>query len=174
MNAASGLEIRCLSDTGYEASAVWERICLWGGGRLMLWDVEPAQRRHSFLCLWERIECFEAARHGEPVAYAWLSPLAADCPVAQAHFCGARHADTLAAGRLLLETLRREGRWRSLVGVIPWPYRHARRLVRELGFSELRVPGLCRLAGRGAGRGAGNGAGSGRLVPAAFVVRELA
>lgn len=142
-----------------EAAAVWQRICRWGCGRLMLWDVEPERRGQGFFWVWEQAAFFEAARGGEPVAYAWLLPLAG--AVAQAHFCGARYADTLAAGRLLLDALRREKRWRSLVGVIPWPYRPARRLVRELGFSELRVPGLCRLAGRE------------NLTPGAFVVRSL-
>lgn len=168
--AARGIRVRRMDGTAEDMSAVWERLCGWGCGRLLLWDVEPEQRRDCFLHLPERAEFFEAARRGEPVAYAWLSPLAAGSPVAQAHFGGATHADTLTAGRLLLEALRREGRLLSLIGVIPWPYRHARRLVRELGFRELRVPGLCRLAGRGAGRGAGTA----RLVPGALVVKEPA
>lgn len=164
-----GIRVRRMDGPAEDMSAVWERLCGWDCGRLLLWDVVPEQRRASFLHLPERAEFFEAARRGEPVAYAWLSPLAAGSPVAQAHFGGATHADTLTAGRLLLEALRREGRLLSLIGVIPWPYRHARRLVRELGFSELRVPGLCRLEGRGAGRGAGTT----RLVPGALVVKEL-
>lgn len=158
MDAASGLEVRRM-DNAEEAAAVWQRICRWGCGRLMLWDVEPELRGQGFLGLWGQCDFFEAARGGAPVAYAWLSPLSG--AVAQAHFCGASYADTLAAGRLLLDALRREKRWRSLVGVIPWPYRPARRLVRELGFSEVRVPGLCRLAGRE------------NLTPGAFVVRSL-
>lgn len=161
-----GIRVRRMDGPAEDMSAVWERLCGWGCGRLLLWDVVPEQRRASFLHLPERAEFFEATRRGEPVAYAWLSPLAAGSPVAQAHFGGATHADTLTAGRLLLEALRREGRLLSLIGVIPWPYRHARRLVRELGFRELRVPGLCRLEGRGAG--------AARLVPGALVVKALA
>ena len=161
-----GLRVRPLDGPADSFAAVWERLCRWGCGRLLLWDVEPERRKRCFLELPERAGFFEATRHGEPVAYAWLGPLAAGCPVAQIHFGGASHADTLAAGRLLLEALRREGRWRSLVGVIPWPYRHARRLARGLGFAEQRVPGLCRLAGRMDGRE--------RIVPGAFVVKELA
>ena len=164
--ATDGLRVRPLDGPADSFAAVWERLCRWGCGRLLLWDVEPERRKRCFLELPERAEFFEATRHGEPVAYAWLGPLAAGCPVAQIHFGGASHADTLAAGRLLLEALRREGRWRSLVGVIPWPYRHARRLARGLGFAEQRVPGLCRLAGRLDGRE--------RIVPGAFVVKELA
>lgn len=169
-HATHGIRVRRMDGPAEDMSAVWERLCGWGCGRLLLWDVVPEQRRASFLHLPERAEFFEATRRGEPVAYAWLSPLAAGSPVAQAHFGGATHADTLTAGRLLLEALRREGRLLSLIGVIPWPYRHARRLVRELGFAELRVPGLCRLEGRGAGRGAG----AARLVPGALVVKALA
>ncbi|WP_297229554.1 hypothetical protein [uncultured Desulfovibrio sp.] len=164
--ATDGLRVRPLDGPADSFAAVWERLCRWGCGRLLLWDVEPERRKRCFLELPERAGFFEATRHGEPVAYAWLGPLAAGCPVAQIHFGGASHADTLAAGRLLLEALRREGRWRSLVGVIPWPYRHARRLARGLGFAEQRVPGLCRLAGRLDGRE--------RIVPGAFVVKELA
>lgn len=158
MDAASGLDVRRMKDAE-DAASVWQRICRWGCGRLMLWDVEPDLRGQGFIGLWGRCEFFEAVRCGEPVAYAWLGPLAG--AVAQAHFCGASYADTLAAGRLLLDRLRREKRWRSLVGVIPWPYRSARKLVRELGFSEVRVPGLCRLAGRE------------NLTQGAFVVRCL-
>ena len=177
-HATHGIRVRRMDGPAEDMSAVWERLCGWGCGRLLLWDVVPEQRRASFLHLPERAEFFEAVRRGEPVAYAWLSPLAAGSPVAQAHFGGATHADTLTAGRLLLEALRREGRLLSLIGVIPWPYRHARRLVRELGFRELRVPGLCRLEGRGAGRGAENedddASGAARLVPGALVVKALA
>lgn len=67
----------------------------------------------------------------------------------------------LDAGRQLCELLRGYGLYKSLLGVIPWPYRHARRLVRELGFVETRVPGMCNLPSRG------------RVVAGALVVKEL-
>lgn len=143
-----------------DAVAIWAQLCRWGVARAMLWDVEESQRQNIFSSVLD-VAAFYAARSGGiPVAYAWLVPVSPDIPVATAHFCGRSYDETLAAGRGLVSLLQAEGHYRSLLGVIPWPYRHARRLVRELGFQEMHVPGMCNLS-------------RGRVVPGALVVREL-
>lgn len=127
----------------------------------MLWDIAEPLREGIFPSVLASAEVYEARRGEETVAYAWLVPVAPDVPVAMAHFCGRSHSETLDAGRQLCAQLRGYGRYKSLLGVIPWPYRHARRLVRELGFTEMRVPGMCNLPSRG------------RVVAGALVVKEL-
>ena len=144
-----------------DAAAIWATLCRWGVARAMLWDVAEAQRERLFADVLAAAEVYEARRGEETVAYAWLVPVAPDVPVAMAHFCGGSYDETLDAGRQLCELLRGYGLYTSLLGVIPWPYRHARRLVRELGFQEMRVPGMCNLPSRG------------RVVAGALVVKEL-
>lgn len=145
-----------------DAAAIWAQMCRWDVARAMLWDVGEERRQSLFsTVVLAAAEFYEARRGDQTVAYAWLFPVAADIPVAMAHFCGRSYDETLDAGRQLCELLRGYGLYKSLMGVIPWPYRHARRLVRELGFQEMRVPGMCNLPSRG------------RVVAGALVVREL-
>ena len=143
-----------------DAAAIWAQLCRWRVARAMLWDVAESQRKGVFSSVLDVADFYAARSGGIPVAYAWLVPVSPDIPVATAHFCGRSYDETLSAGRGLLSLLQDGGQYRSLLGVIPWPYRHARRLVRELGFQEMRVPGLCNLS-------------RGRVVPGALVVREL-
>lgn len=143
-----------------DAAAIWAQLCRWRVARAMLWDVAESQRQGVFSSVLDVADIYEARSGGVPVAYAWIVPVATDIPVATAHFCGRSYDETSAAGRELVSLIQAEGYYRSLLGVIPWPYRHARRLVRELGFHEMRVPGMCNLS-------------RGRVVPGALVVREL-
>ena len=53
MDVVSGLEVRRM-ENAEDAASVWQRICRWGSGRLMLWDVEPERRGQGFLGVWER------------------------------------------------------------------------------------------------------------------------
>lgn len=143
-----------------DAAAIWAQLCRWRVARAMLWDVAESQRQGVFSSVLDVADIYEARSGGATVAYAWLVSASPNIPVATAHFCGRSYDETLAAGRELVSLIQAEGYYRSLLGVIPWPYRHARRLVRELGFQELRVPGMCNLS-------------RGRVVPGALVVKEL-
>ena len=159
MSGISGIRLR--RHDAPDAPAIWAQLCRWGVEKAMLWDVEERQRLGLFSTVLASAEVYEARRGDETVAYAWLVPVAPDVPVAMAHFCGRSYDETLDAGRQLCELLPGYGLYKSLMGVIPWPYRHARRLVLELGFQEMRVPGMCNLPSRG------------RVVAGALVVKEL-
>ena len=125
------MEIRRMH--GEAAARVGRFFGLAGGWGVMLWDVPSAERR----------EALPGARTGV------------------AHFCSLGGPEALAAGRAFLEHRELTARYDALLGVIPAPYRHARRFVRELGFSEKLIPGLCRLPERR------------RPVPGALVVKVL-
>ena len=159
MAAVSGIRLRRHDQP--DAAAIWAQLCRWGVEKAMLWDVAEPLRAGIFPAVLSAAEVYEARRGDETVAYAWLVPVAPDVPVAMSHFCGRSYDETLDAGRQLCELLRGYGLYKSLMGVIPWPYRHARRLVRELGFQEMRVPGMCNLSSRG------------RVVAGALVVKDL-
>ena len=159
MAAVSGIRLRRHDQP--DAAAIWAQLCRWGVEKAMLWDVAEPLREGIFPAVLASSEVYEARRGDETVAYAWLVPVAPDVPVAMAHFCGRSYDETLDAGRQLCELLRGYGLYKSLLGVIPWPYRHARRLVRELGFQEMRVPGMCNIPDHG------------RVVAGALVVKGL-
>lgn len=153
------MEIRRMR--GAAAARVGRFFGLAGGWGVMLWDVPSAERREALPGALFGAEVYEAVSGGRAVACAWVRPALPGARTGVAHFCSLGGPEALAAGRAFLEHRELTARYDALLGVIPAPYRHARRFVRELGFSEKLIPGLCRLPERR------------RPVPGALVVKVL-
>ena len=128
----------------------------WGA---LLWDVPRHRRRQSLAPALAGADVYfvERTPPGFPAPYTlacvWVRPALPGSRAGMAHFCalgrttGAAIAEAdpalVRAGHTLLADTLLRVHYDALLGVIPWPYRAARRLARELGFAETRVPGLC-------------------------------
>ena len=128
----------------------------WGA---LLWDVPRHRRRESLVGALAGTDVYfvERTPRGFPTPYTlacvWVRPALPGSRAGMAHFCALSRtiSATIAeadpalvrAGHALLASTALRLRYDALLGVIPWPYRAARRLARELGFTEVRVPGLC-------------------------------
>lgn len=156
------MEIRRMSGDRGEA-AVWagRLFDVSGGWEVMLWDVPRAERREALPRALAGAELYVATGGGVAVACAWVRPALPGSRTGIAHFCSLGGPEALAAGRAFLESPALTAEYEALLGIIPAPYRHARRFVRELGFAERLIPGLCCLPERE------------RPVPGALVTRNL-
>ena len=156
------MKLRHMQGSSPEAAALVARLfCAAQAWGVMLWDVPRELRPAALAETLSGADVYAATQDDRLVACAWVCPALPDTRVAVAHFCSLGGPEALAAGRAFLEHRELTARYDALLGVIPAPYRHARRFVRELGFSEKLIPGLCRLPERR------------RPVPGALVVKVL-
>lgn len=133
----------------------------WGLWGVMLWDVALEVRRGVLGEALSGSEVFVVEERGAVSACAWTRAAMPGGRAAVTHFCCRGREEGVRAARLFLESREVRSRYDALMGVIPAPYRHARSFVRELGFSERLIPGLCCLPERR------------RCVTGALVVRCL-
>lgn len=135
----SSPEAATLAAQIFSAAQAWD---------VMLWDVPRDLRTAALPEALAGSEVYVATQDARPVACAWVCPALPQTRVAAAHFCALGGPEALQAGRLFLTHNTLRTHYDALLGVIPAPYRHARRLVRALGFTEQLLPGLCCLPGR--------------------------
>lgn len=137
----SGCVAACLAPQIWTAMGARER-------RIMLWDLAPERRAGLFPdalraasvagLAWER---------GALCGLAWIVPLSPGSRCGLIHFCFLRRAGAEAVARRFLDSVRRSGRFDSLLAVLPVVYRHARSFALGLGFADLgALPGACWLA----------------------------
>jgi len=131
---------------------------------VLFWDVRPGFRASVLpRILGMAGLCAVGWRRGQFLGLAWTVPVLKGARCAMLHMCFRGSAqDAEACGRLFLERVREEGRLDSLVGIVPWPFRHMRAYAARMGFRSLgRLRGACVLAGH-----------SGRVADADFMTWE--
>ena len=156
------MNIRVLrGDDAKTAALVGRLFDVASAWNVMLWDVPRAERREALPRALAGADVYAATLGGLALACAWVRPVLPEARAGAAHFCALGGPEAAAAGRAFLEHPELTARYDALIGIIPAPYRHARRFVRGLGFSETIVPGLCSLPEQG------------RIVAGAFVTLAL-
>lgn len=119
---------------------------------VLFWDVRPNLRAAVLPRILERAGlCAVGWLNGRFLGMGWTVPVLQGARSAFLHMCfrgSARLAE--ACGRTFLERVQEEGTLDSLIGVVPWPFRHMRSFAVRMGFKSLGcIPGACLLAGHG-------------------------
>lgn len=115
-------------------------------------DLAPAQKRaalqKAISC--QAHVCAVVLRAGRPLAFGWLAAHAPGARSCNAHFM-ARSGDTAAAARALLALILNNPAYNvdCIYGILPRPFRDARRYLQAAGFRHLAaLPGICPIYGR--------------------------